>query len=473
MDINQVKKLTQQGESHHLEFKKSTAQLKSAFETVCAFLNAQGGIVLIGVSDKGKIVGQDVTDNTRQEIAREIKKMEPSALMDINVDYIPIKDSKYVITLEVNIGRHAPYVYAGRPYERVQSSTGLMSQHLYEQLLVRRGQLNYIWEKQLAEGYDVDALDHEEIRRTVKEGVDNNRISIEALQYDIEQILYHFNLLRDNKLINAAAVLYAKDVLPYYTNCMIRMARFKGMDKSDDFMDNQRVYGNAFHLMSVANEFVQRHLPIASFFEPGKMERIDQPAIPALALREALINAIVHRDYTNRSTSISLAIYDNRLELWNSGTLPSELKIEDLKKPHESYPRNEEIATIFYERGLVEGWGTGTVRMIGYCQKNGTPEPEFQEYSGGFAVIFPFKEPMGSAVREVLSDVQLELTSRQKEVVEILFTGKKMSVSDIASHLKSAPAARTLREDLTRLKKMGWIDLEGRAKAARWFLVKK
>ena len=472
MNINQITTLIQQGESHCLEFKKSTAQLKSAFETVCAFLNGRGGVVLIGVSDNGQMVGQDVTDNTRQEIAREIKKIEPAVLIDI--DYISIKDNKFVIVLEINIGRHAPYVYAGRPYERVQSSTGFMSQHLYEQLLVRRGQLNHSWEDQPAKGYGLDSLDHEEIRRTIKEGVDHRRISVEVLQYDIEHILSNLNLLKDNQLINAAVVLYAKNVLPNYTNCMIRMARFIGVDKTGDFMDNQRVYGNAFHLMSAAHEFAQRHLPIASFFESGKMQRIDQPAVPALALREALINAISHRDYTNRSASISLAIYDDRLELWNVGVLPPELTIEDLKKQHASHPRNEEIATIFYERGLVEGWGTGTVRMAGYCQKNGTPDPEFIEYSGGFAVVFRFKEPMGSTVQNVVQDIsQLELTARQKNILKILSISRKMSVGDISNHLEDVPAARTLRDDLARLKEMGLIDLEGRAKTARWFLVKK
>jgi ATP-dependent DNA helicase RecG len=472
MDINQVTALISQGESQTLEFKKSTAQLKAAFETVCAFLNRKGGIVLIGVKNNGEILGQDITDNTRQEIAREIKKIEPPAHVEIH--YIPINNGKFVIVFEVILGRHSPYVYDARPYDRVESSTGLMSQHLYEQLLVRRGQLNHVWEEQPAKGYDLNSLDHEEIRRTIKDGVDSRRISVEVLSYDIEHILNKYKLLRNGQLVNAAVVLYAKDVLPNYPNCMIRMARFRGTDKLADFIDNQRVYGNAFHLMSVADEFVQRHLPIASFFESGKLQRIDQPAVPALALREALINSISHRDYTNRSASISLAIYDDRMELWNNGALPPELKIDDLKKRHESYPRNEEIATIFHERGLVEGWGTGTVRMIEYCQKNGTPVPEFQEYSGGFAVVFPFKEPIGGTVREAAQDVsQFDLTSRQKSILKILSDGGKMSVGDISNQLQNAPAARTLRDDLARLKLIGLIDLEGRAKAARWFLVKK
>src|SRR5258708_4666893 len=102
MDIDQVTALIKQGESDNLEFKKSTAQLKAAFETSCAFLNRNGGVVLIGVKDDGQIVGQDVADSTRLEIAREIKKIEPPAHIDVH--YVPIKDGKFVIVLEVILG---------------------------------------------------------------------------------------------------------------------------------------------------------------------------------------------------------------------------------------------------------------------------------------------------------------------------------------------------------------------------------
>lgn len=211
MDIDRVTALIQQGESHNLEFKKSTAQLKPACETACAFLNTKGGTVLIGVKNDGQIIGQHVTDNTRQEIAREIKKIEPPSNEQINIEYIRIDDNKFVIVIDVIAGVHAPYTYDGRPYARTESSTGLMSQHLYEQLLVRRGQLNHAWDKQLAKGYTIDSLDHEDIRRTIKEGVDKHRIGIEVLNYDIDHILRSLELIKNDKLINAAVVLYAKD----------------------------------------------------------------------------------------------------------------------------------------------------------------------------------------------------------------------------------------------------------------------
>lgn len=141
MNKIQIEELIKQGESLYLEFKTSTSQLKGAIETICAYLNGKGGTILIGVKNNGQIIGQDVTDNTRQEIAREIKKIEPSA--EIDVSYTTIEKGKMIIILETNYGPHAPYIYDGRAYERTESSTGLMSQHKYEQLLVRRKQLNH------------------------------------------------------------------------------------------------------------------------------------------------------------------------------------------------------------------------------------------------------------------------------------------------------------------------------------------
>ena len=151
-----------------MEFKTSTTQLKSACETICGFLNAKGGIVLIGVGNKGEIIGQHVTDNTYQEIANELRKIEHAA--HIAVDYVKVGD-KQVIILQTPAGKHIPYVYDGRAFERTLNSKGRMTQHHYEQLIIRRGQLNHSWEDMLARDYNLTDLDHQEIYRTVQDGI--------------------------------------------------------------------------------------------------------------------------------------------------------------------------------------------------------------------------------------------------------------------------------------------------------------
>jgi len=293
VNIAHLKNLIQQGESQHLEFKKSTTQIKPAFETACAFLNNKGGTILIGVKDNGQLIGQEITDQTKQLIAHESRKIEPKS--NIDVHYVKIDDNKHVIVIEVPSGKYTPYVYDSRPFERNQSTTERMTQHRYEQLIIKRGQLNHAWEEQPAYGYDINDLDSDEIRRTIKDGIDQNRIAIEVSNNDIENILTHLKLIVDGYLTNAAVVLFAKKLSSHYSQCAIKLARFRGNDKLGDFIDSQWLEGNAFQLIRAAQDFTARHLPIASYFEQDNWQRIDQPTIPALALREALINAISHR----------------------------------------------------------------------------------------------------------------------------------------------------------------------------------
>ena len=463
MNLQQIKKLIAKGESETLEFKTSTAQLKPACEALCGFLNAKGGIVLIGVGNKGQLTGQQVTDNTHQEIANELRKFEPS--VQIEVDYVKI-DGKQVIIMKAPAGKHIPYTYDGRPYERTLSSKGRMTQHHYEQLLIQRGQLNHSWEDYPAEGYDIGSLDQDEIYRTIAEGVHVNRIPGTAIKENATQILKRLKLSQNNKLKNAAIVLFAKAECLDLPQCMIKMARFKGTDKLGEFLDNQRVDGNAFKVLEAADDFLRRHLPIASFFNPNQFQRIDKPALPVIAVREAIINAICHRDYSMRSGSISLAIFDTHVEIWNNGSLPASLKIEDLKHSHESIPRNELIAKVFHDRGLIETWGTGTNKMIEECQRADIPEPEFRERSGGIVVIFRFKEPIGTSKSD--KNKAIQMSARQKIILALIQKHGSMNIHQIMESLSNSPSQRMVRMDLDFLRKADLLELEGYGRSALW-----
>lgn len=467
MNIDQLKQLVNKGESDHLEFKISTSQLRAALETVCAFLNLKGGFIILGVKNNGTLIGQNVSDNTKQELANEIRKIEPNAFIDIH--YIHLNNDKQIIVLEVPEGKHVPYTYDGRAFERTTSTTSRMTQHRLEQMIIKRNYLNHNWEEHLTDEFTIDDLDHQEIISTVKEGINKNRISPKAIEYSIEQILNNFNLIQDGRLTNAAVVLFAKNPEKIFSRCEIKMARFRGRTKVEGFLDNQWEKGNAFQLITLAHHFANRHLPIASYFVPGKLQRVDEPAVPQLALREALINAICHKDYTVRSTT-GLAIYDDRLELWNPGGLLPEIKIEQLKGPHNSYPRNELIAEVFYKRGWIEKWGTGTTRMIEYCRTNNTPEPEFIDNSDGFSVIFSFKEPMNTGVS---SQPTINLTLRQMEIVDVMRNADAMSVKEIRLLLPELLAERTIRENLNDLKTKGVVTSLGQARATKWLLINK
>ena len=260
MDLANLNEMVKRGESDTLEFKKSTAQLRAAFQTICGFLNANGGAILIGVSDNGEMIGQNVNDNTRLEIARELKKIEPTPC--VGVQYTKCGGSKFIIALQVEKGEHAPYLYDGRAFQRDESSTSRMSQHRYEQLLVERNQLNHSWEEVIASDYTIDDLDQDEIYKTISDGIHENRIPASAQRESVYEISDRLGLVKGTLLRRAAVVLYAKQQSMKYFQCMIKMARFRGMDKLGDFIDNQQVCGNAFRLLEESETFLRRHIPI-------------------------------------------------------------------------------------------------------------------------------------------------------------------------------------------------------------------
>jgi ATP-dependent DNA helicase RecG len=117
-------------------------------------------------------------------------------------------------------------------------------------------------------------------------------------------------------------------------------------------------------------------------------------------------------------TDSSLAIFDDRLELWNSGSLLKRLTIEDLRHTHESVLRNRLIANVFYVRGLIEKWGIGTNKMIDLCRQEGIPEPEFMARSGGLAVIFKFKEPVGTTPRSIVNSPVLSHRQTGRNIID-------------------------------------------------------
>ena len=355
MNLEELKNLVTAGETDKLEFKRSTGQRTEALKTVCAMLNASGGFLLFGVDDQKNIIGQQVTARTQESIANEINKIEPPAFPDIET--VPIKNNLSVMVIRIP-GGGGPYTYNGRPYIRQGAMTRIMPQQRYERLLLERMHSSNRWENQPVRNISINDLDEQEILRTIEEAIRRQRLSDPGTR-NIKELLTGLSLIQNGKLLNAAVVLFGKreSFLPNYIQCLLRLARFRGKDKTE-FIDNKRVKGNAFELYKQAQIFFMNHLPIAGRIVLGVYERIDEPLYPPAALREAVANAICQRDYSTGASSVDIAIYDDRLEISSSGELPFGLKPEDLTHPHRSMPWNPIIAGVFYRRGITERWGT-------------------------------------------------------------------------------------------------------------------
>jgi ATP-dependent DNA helicase RecG len=197
---------------------------------------------------------------------------------------------------------------------------------------------------------------------------------------------------------------------------------------------------------------VKRHLKV-EFVITGKPRREQVWEYPLEAIREAIINAVCHRDYTEAS-DIQVRIYDDRLIVWNPGKLPIGITIEDLYKPHKSVLRNRLIAQIFFDIGLIERWGTGIQRIIDSCQKQNLPIPIFEEYQG-FRVIF--RKPYA---KEELR--KLGLNERQIKAVE--YVEKRGSITNREYQKLTLVSRKTATRDLTELVKKGIFNVVGRGK---------
>jgi ATP-dependent DNA helicase RecG len=219
-------------------------------------------------------------------------------------------------------------------------------------------------------------------------------------------VLQSLNLLRGDSLLNAAVVLYgeAQHLEINYPQCSIRVARFLGNDRLADFADNRQYWGHAFSLLRRAERFLIDHVPIAGRVIASRMQREDRPLYPPRATREALANALCHRDYSLSGGAVSIAMYEDRLEISNPGQLHFGLTPEKLFEPHESRPWNPLIAQVFYRAGIIESWGTGTLNMLRWCQEGGLPRPEYEVQPHEVRVTFfppaQISRPKGDRIEE-------------------------------------------------------------------------
>ncbi|MBW2020997.1 MAG: putative DNA binding domain-containing protein [Deltaproteobacteria bacterium] len=387
MNLQELKKLVASGESDRLEFKRSTGQRSNAAKTICAMLNGLGGFVLFGVTNGGEILGQQISNRTIEDIARELRRIEPPAFPDIET--ITVKEDRAVIAVRVP-GGGGPYTYDGRPYFRNGPTTAIMPRDEYERRLLERLHATRRWENEpVPDGVSIHDLDEEEIHITVENAIRLGRLEPPP-RHDVESILRGLELIHDGKLLNAAVALYGKTyhLKILYPQLEIRLARFRGTSRLADFSDNRQYWGHAFALLRRAESFLLDHVPIAGRVVPGKMVREDRPLYPPRASREAVANAICHRDYTIPGGAVAVAMYDDHLEITNPGVFHFGITPEKLTQPHESKPWNPIIANVFYRAGIIERWGMGTLNIIEWCTENGNPVPEWSEHAGSVFVTF-------------------------------------------------------------------------------------
>jgi len=243
----------------------------------------------------------------------------------------------------------------------------------------------------------------------------------------------------------------------YFPDARVSCARFRGTDKSE-FIDRIDIAGSVLNAIDEVPRFIRRNTRLAAKIE--NMHRQDIPEYPDLAIREILVNAIGHADYSLSGMRIMVGIYANRMEIQNPGMLPFGMTIEDLKAGV-SKIRNRVIARVFREMGLMEEWGSGYKRVIHACQADGYPEPDWEELGTAFRVIF---HPHPAVLEHSRTDVPVNVpvNDRQRWFLEQLAARKQIRASDLAAYWSISE--KTAKRDIAALKGKGLIEFVGAPK---------
>jgi len=328
----------------------------------------------------------------------------------------------------------------------------------------RNGCLHLVPELQVDEGITIADLDFEEIEVTLENAVRIGRME-RPRRSDTRSILTGLKLVEGGRLLNAAVALYGKSqkVENPYPQLAIRMARFRGTTKVPDFADNRQYWGHAFDLLRRAESFLQDHVPIAGRLTEGRFRRVDRPWYPPRATREALANALCHRDYSSHGGTVSLAMFDDRLEISNPNGLHFGLTPESLTRPHDTQPWNPRIAEVFYRAGLIEKWGMGTINILDWCRENGNPQPIWDVREPGSVVVtfWPVQLQEGradSSTSRSTSPVPDRHESVAERVLAMLEEGP-LAISELSRRLGQDRVSGRLKMVMHELVKGGTVAL--------------
>lgn len=363
-----IKELLKQDESGQLELKE-VVRKDAIGKTICGFLNNKGGQLLIGIADNKEINGVKDAEKWQFEIEQFlIKELVPEAPVMVSVENY---GNKQLLLIKVWEGSKQPYIFNGSIYYRRNDRTIQASSKEISELIHKRQETEIHWERQSALGLELDDLDLEEIKKTMDSALSDNKMK--DIKKEPLEFLSFYGLFQNGNFTNAAVVLFAKNPSRFIPQSRVRLAFLDHGKTGDVFKDDQLLEGNLFKNIETIQNFFEKHLSFSRKFENNNWKRTDDYVFPMAALREGVMNALVHREYGLVSSALSIIIYPDKLEITNSGKSP--FKQSELKKNHLSMPFNPDIAHIVFLRGYIEKIGRGTLKIIDACKQAGIKTP--------------------------------------------------------------------------------------------------
>ncbi|MEA1926971.1 MAG: ATP-binding protein [Candidatus Auribacterota bacterium] len=430
-------------ESQEVEYKQNWRD--DCLKTISAFANGTGGVLIVGMDDNGQPSGlknlkkllEDIPNTTRNKLG-----IIPSVELDK-------KNTIKIIVPPSSV----PISYNGKYYLRsgstVQELGGI---DLADFLMKKSGSR---WDNITEEKVSINEVDPESIEKFKKYAVD--RIPSIIKEADNTVLLEKLNLIADGSLKRASVLLFGKAPQRIYHQAVVRIGKFLS---DTDIQTTDIVKGNLFTQLETTLEILRTKYLLSNIKYEG-IHRRDILEYPHEALREAVINALIHRDYSSTS-QIQIRVYPDKLMIMNAGKLPTEVPVEKLKTNHLSKPRNTLLAEVFYSAGFIELWGQGTIKIMDNCLEQGLPEPDFNEENGVMTVTF-YKDKWGE---ENLK--RLGLNARQIKAVN--FIKENGEITNSGYQELTNISERTALRDLEDLLKKELLFKEGEKKGTHYRL---
>jgi ATP-dependent DNA helicase RecG len=422
-------------ESQNIEWKESWRD--EYLKWICGFANAKGGKIYIGKDDKGNVVGVAKFQKLMEDIPNKITN-HLGIVADVNL----LEESgKHYIEIDV-YPYDVPISYHGKYHFRSGSTKQELSGNALNEFLLRK--TGKTWDDVIEPNATLADIDEKAIEAFKRGAIKSNRLPQVEDEKDVLQIFKNLRLTEGDKLKRSAVLLFGKDPRNFYINAFVKIGKFGKTD--DELLSQEVIEGNAFELANQTLEILDKKYFTKSISYEG-LQRIETTEYPYEAIREVLLNAIVHRQYLG--APIQISIYDDKLMIWNYGTLPEDLTLEDLQKKHTSHPRNPFLADVFFKGGLIESWGRGTLKIISECKAAGLPQPETKVMSGGIAVTI-FKDIYNEKHLQ-----QYDLNERQLKAV-MYVKGNGEITNKIYQELCDTSKATATR-DLTELVEIKYL----------------
>lgn len=433
-------------ESQNIEYKSSWRD--EYLKWVCGFANANGGSIFIGKDDTGTTVGITDAKKLLEEIPNKVRDTL-GILVDVNL-HKTTKGNFIEIVIEAY---PYPVNYKGQYHYRSGSTKQeLKGAALDKFLLQKKGKR---WDGAPVPKISVKELKQETLDFFRKRAFKSQRIEEDSLMDTNEHLIENLQLKENEFLKRAAILLFHSNPQKFFTGAYIKIGYFQ---TDDDLKFQDEIQGNLFEQIEKAMDLLFTKYIKAEISYEG-ISRVEKFEYPKDAVREALLNAIAHKDYS-AGVPIQISVYSDKIIFWNEGQLPENWTVKNLWEKHASRPYNPDIANALFRSGYIESWGRGTIKIIKECKQFGIPEPIFSYDSSDISVEFR---------KDIYNENYLnglELNERQLDAILFFKTKKEIVTSEYMKRFDITD--RTARRDLIELVEKNILTREGEKKSSRY-----